>query len=200
MKDPTDLALELLEAFDADYDTRRQTLVDALVTAGLLVAAEPVDEIEAEDTPSDGVPWPEPITVGAQVTYTIKTPRPAPEHDTTEQRAERVSAVKAEAAKAKRPEQPPVTRRPLIATQEQQIDAVLHALDDGRSPVTALTDIGYTYGSATVLLKNLRKKGLVPQSERKAAANLPRPGFDLDAARAVIADDDGPVDDEAGAA
>jgi hypothetical protein len=174
MATPAELALELLAAFDADYDTRRQALVDALVTAGLIEVEEP-----ASEEPKSYTPW------GVEkISFPVPSlGEPDPEPTPKPSQVERINDI------ARQREQGPPGADPRQkASRDEQVAACLAAIERGESPLDALIALGYTYGSATVMLRKVRRDGLVPPSERsaKAAANLPRPGFDLDAARDAI--------------
>jgi hypothetical protein len=173
MATPAELALELLAAFDADYDTRRQALVDALVDAGLIGVEE-----EADEPPTSYTPW------GVEkISYSVLSlGEPDPEPTPKPSQVERINDI------ARQREQRPGVDTRQKASRDEQVAACLAAIERGESPLDALIALGYTYGSATVMLRKLRRDGLVPPSERsaKAAANLPRPGFDLDAARDAI--------------
>jgi DNA-binding transcriptional ArsR family regulator len=178
MATPAELALELLAAFDADYDTRRQALVDALVTAGLIEIEE-----EADEEPKSYTPW------GVEkISFPVPSlgepdPEPDPKPAPKPSQVERINEI------ARQREQRPGVDPRTMATEEERVTTVLAAIERGESPKDALvTAYGYTPATAQFHLSQLRKKGLVPPSERsaKAAANLPRPGFDLDAARDAI--------------
>jgi hypothetical protein len=185
MATPAELALELLAAFDADYDTRRQALVDALVDAGLIEVEEPASEEPTSYTPwgVEKITYPVPnlgqdvvkvaaaMPISQEFVEQIAPAAPKPSQ------VERINDIATQRAQ----------RQPMIASKDEQIAACLTAIEEGRQPVAALVDLGYTYGSATVLLKNLRRDGHVPPSTRgKRTADLPRPGFDLEAAHAAI--------------
>jgi hypothetical protein len=178
MKHPSEIAVELLEAFDARYTADRQALVDTLVTLGLLVVEDEDGEEEEPVQHPWVTPFKQPVVLDADMADTIREAVGEPEPKPSQVR--RLNEV----ARQRAPREDGADPR-TIATERERTEAALAAIERGESPRDAIAALGYTSASAQQHLATLRKKGLVPRRDT-AQPDVPRPGFDLDAATKAI--------------